>query len=106
MRWQYGPSARAIDAGSDGHEGADSGGEAGNDSGCPQPPSTPSYDCSGATLDAGSCGPWGSTATSPSYPEGCVVTTTMEGTYCGPVTCNCGPAFGSPDGGQTWTCAL
>jgi hypothetical protein len=98
--------SHATDAGADAREGADASTEAGSDAACPQPPSAPTYDCTGATLDAGTCGPWGSSATSPSYPVGCVVTTTMEGSYCGPVTCNCGPSFGLVDGGLTWTCAL
>jgi hypothetical protein len=100
--------ARGSDAGADASAVTDAGGDAGtdggSDSGCLQPPAEPVYDCDAATPDAGSCGPWGSTASSPSYPVGCVVTTTQEGTYCGPVTCNCGPGF--EDGGVTWTCAL
>jgi hypothetical protein len=102
----------ATDAGADAREstdaaaGTDAGPQPGSDSGCPPPPGAPTYDCTGAAPDAGTCGPWGSTASSPSYPVGCVVTTTMEGTYCGPVTCNCGPTFDSADGGLGWTCAL
>ncbi len=65
----------------------DSGAGGAAESGCPSPPSAPVYDCDAAVADAGSCGPWGSTASSPRYRLGCVVTTTQESTYCGPLTC-------------------
>jgi hypothetical protein len=99
-----GTRVAGTDAGSDSSAGGDSGQDAGSDSGCPQPPVAPVYDCDAAPPDAQSCGPWGSTASSPRYPVGCVVTTTQEGTYCGPVTCNCTTEFA--DGGVTWSCPL
>ena len=91
-------------SGSGGGSGSGSGGGTGDDSGCPQPPSTPEYACDAAAPDAESCGPWQSMATSPRYPLGCVVTTTQEGTYCGPVTCNCTTEFA--DSGAMWVCPL
>ena len=96
-----GPEA-GTDAGTDSGSSGDSG--SGSDSGCPQPPSTPIYACDAGPPDAQGCGPWGSMAASPRYPEGCVVTTTQEGTYCGPVTCNCTTEF--TDGGAMWVCPL
>ena len=95
-----------TDAGSDSasDSGKDAGDDVGNDSGCPQPPSAPIYACDAALPDAQGCGPWGSTASSPVYPMGCVVTTTQEGTYCGPVTCNCSTE--PVGGGVGWTCPL
>ncbi len=86
--------------------GGDAGAEGGtDDSGCPKPPSAPVYGCEAGAPDAQGCGPWSSPASSPVYPIGCVVTTTMTSTYCGPVTCNCTT---SPvgDGGATWICPL
>lgn len=108
-----GSTAATHDGGSDAASSSDSPVEAsgdssvadtGFDSGCPRPPSSPVYACDAGAPDAQGCGPWGSSAASPRYPEGCVVTTTMEGTYCGPVTCNCTTA--SLDGGATWLCPL
>jgi hypothetical protein len=99
-----GGAVTAQDAGADTGSPVDSGFESGNDSGCPRPPAAPIYACDAAAPDAQTCGPWGSTASSPRYPEGCVVTTTMEGTYCGPVTCNCMTEL--TDGAAEWICPL
>lgn len=80
----------------------DSGG--GYDSGCPGPPSSPIYGCDAAAPGEQGCGPWNSTNPGPIYPVGCVVTTTMEGTYCGPVTCNCTTELA--DSAAMWVCPL
>jgi len=84
--------------------GADGGTEAGTDSACPQPPPVPVYACEAGPPDAEGCGPWNSSQSTPTYPVGCVVTTTNEGTYCGPVTCNCTKEL--PDSGPSWICPL
>ena len=82
----------------------DGGTEAGTDSGCPQPPNVPIYDCEAGAPDAQGCGPWGSPQSTPIYPIGCMVTTTQQGTFCGPVTCNCTTEFS--DSGPSWICPL
>jgi hypothetical protein len=101
-------TSRSLEAGSEASapidSGAGPGDDAASDSGCPQPPSEPTYDCDAAVPDAGTCGPWESTESSPRYPVGCVVTTTMEGSFCGPVTCNCMTV--PPSGPPGWTCPL
>ncbi len=85
--------------------GVNGGTEAGLDSGgCPQPPPVPVYDCDAGPPDAEGCGPWNTTQPTPTYPMGCTVTTTQQGTYCGPVTCNCTKEF--PDSGPSWICPL
>jgi len=83
--------------------GGTTGGSGGSEGGCPRPPSAPVYACDAAPPDAPSCAPWESDAASPRYPLGCVVTTTLEGTFCGPVTCNC--MTGLADAAQ-WLCPL
>lgn len=75
-----------------------------DDSGCLKPPSAPVYACEAGPPDASGCTPWDSTDTSPIYPIDCVVTTTQQGSFCGPVTCNCTTGF--DDGGPTWICPL
>ena len=68
-------------------------------------PSAPVYDCSAGT-DGGSCGPWGSDASSPTYPTGCsVMTTECDQSFGGgALVCECQTFPGSPTPG--WLCAL
>ena len=74
-------------------------------------PSSPTYNCApgnGTELDGGACGAYGADAAAkgPSYPQGCMVTTsTCDLSFGGALTCNC-ETFPGNDGGPAWVCAL